>query len=197
MTRILLARHGETAHNDDGRLQGRTDVALNATGRDQAEALAERLEPLDIDAAYASSLSRARETAEIVAGPHPVEVEQLDALREMDLGALEGEDTDRFWEAVQREGNMLRHWNPPEGETMHEVEHRALATLEEVTDAHPDGTALVVAHGVVNRSVLMGILDIPPGNYPRLRQDNTALNELYHGDRGWLVRTVNDTSHLR
>src|SRR6476646_12214221 len=90
MTQVLVARHGETDWNREGRWQGHGGPGLNVTGRRQAEALAERLGRLQIDALYTSDLARAVETAEILAarvGRTPV----LDqGLREVDNGDWRG-----------------------------------------------------------------------------------------------------------
>ncbi|HEV8099071.1 MAG TPA: histidine phosphatase family protein, partial [Gaiellaceae bacterium] len=66
MTTILLARHGETEWNRDGRFQGHADPPLNETGRAQAGELAAELADVELAAVYTSSLRRARETAEVV-----------------------------------------------------------------------------------------------------------------------------------
>jgi len=76
---IFLARHGETEWNRVGRWQGSTDIPLSEVGRDQALALAERLRGRGITEAHASDLSRARETAEIVAAALGVAPVRLDA----------------------------------------------------------------------------------------------------------------------
>ena len=63
MGQLYIARHGETVWNREGRIQGHTDVGLSGRGLEQARLLAERLKPVRFDAAYASDLSRASDTA--------------------------------------------------------------------------------------------------------------------------------------
>ena len=90
VTTILLARHGETDWNREGRWQGWADAPLNDTGRAQARELAEQLRSTPFDAVYSSDLSRAHETAEIVAAPHGVPVISDAGLREIDVGSWSG-----------------------------------------------------------------------------------------------------------
>ena len=90
MTTLILVRHGETDWNRDGRWQGHADRSLNDRGREQSRALADALAGEDVAAVYASDLSRARETAEIVAARlgRPVGVDAR--LREVDVGGWSG-----------------------------------------------------------------------------------------------------------
>src|SRR5881275_129291 len=90
MTTLLLARHGETDWNREGRWQGWADPPLNETGRDQARQLAELLRSTPFDAVYSSDLQRAHETALIVAEPHTVPVLVDRGLREIDIGSWSG-----------------------------------------------------------------------------------------------------------
>ena len=97
MTRILLARHGETDWNLQQRWQGHTDTPLNETGRKQARALAEELAGEPIDAVFSSDLIRAHETARLIAVPRGLGVTALRDLRERHFGSVEGLTTDEVF----------------------------------------------------------------------------------------------------
>lgn len=148
---VLLARHGETEDNRPPlRFQGWRDTPLNETGRRQARELAARLAGLGIASIWSSDLSRARETAEIVAETISLPV-CLDArLREGYRGRWEG----RLFEDVARAEPELfaqwehagRTWRFPDGESLQDQLDRVSACVEEVrsTGRLP---ALVVCHG--------------------------------------------------
>jgi len=150
VTEILFVRHGETDWNVEHRVQGHSDRPLNATGEQQARTLAEDLRSERIDAVYASDLSRASETARIVAEERGLEVVVLPALREKNFGTWEGlldsEIFERFPHA--REGP----WG--DGEGTEEVAERVVTALHEIADRHPGGRVLVVSHGGPLRAVL-------------------------------------------
>ncbi len=90
-TRILAIRHGETPWNVDTRIQGHTDIGLNEEGQWQAQQLAKALASEDIDAVYASDLSRAFSTAQAIAATHQLNVTALPGLRERHLGQFQGQ----------------------------------------------------------------------------------------------------------
>ncbi len=151
MTTILLARHGETDWNREGRVQGHTDRPLNETGRAQAQALAETLSGEHLDAVYSSDLSRAYETARLVAEPRGLAVTRVPELREKHFGTWEGlTDT----EVVER-WPQARNGQWGDGETADDVARRVLAALRRIAAAHPDGRVLVVSHGGPLRSALL------------------------------------------
>lgn len=135
MTTLLLARHGETDWNAQGRLQGHTDTLLNDFGRRQARALAEDLAGEEIDAVYASDLARARETAEIIGGRIGLPVELLVDLREKDWGTWEG--------LTSTERELVEF----AGETTEAHRARMLRALRTISERHPEGRVLVVTHG--------------------------------------------------
>ena len=135
MTTLLLVRHGETDWNAEGRLQGHTDRPLNDFGRRQAEALAERLAGDGIDAIYASDLSRARETAEIVGARLGLPVVLEPGLRERNWGTWEG--------LTGSERDRVEYV----GEAPEEHAARVLAAVRAIAERHPGRRVVVVTHG--------------------------------------------------
>ena len=139
MTTLLLARHGETDWNRELRIQGSSDVELNELGRRQAHALAQELTDVDLDAIYASDLSRASATAAAVAATHGLEVTHDPRLRERSFGS---------WEGLTREDlDALPPGSHHDGETDDEVRARMLAAVSDIAAAHPGEQVLVVSHG--------------------------------------------------
>lgn len=196
MTRVLLARHGETDHNRDRLLQGSTDIELNETGLEQAQALAERLADEDISAVYSSDLSRARRTAEQVAALHDLEPRTFSELRERSYGELEGEPHDARYDEIDH-ADELDTFRPEGGEHADDVKRRAFPVVDSLREEHPDETVVVVAHGWTNRALIMAALGADSGYGHRIKQGNTCLNELQYEDyRGWRLVRVNDTAHL-
>jgi broad specificity phosphatase PhoE len=148
---LLVARHGETDDNIPPiRIQGWVDTPLNGRGREQAVELAERAAGRGIASLWASRLSRARETAEIVGQRIGLRVCVDARFDEGYRGRLEG----RLWEEVAvSEPNLYAAWRKagdrfrfPEGESLLEQQHRVLAGLEEIRRQGPL-PALVVCHG--------------------------------------------------
>jgi 2,3-bisphosphoglycerate-dependent phosphoglycerate mutase len=149
VTTILLARHGETDWNHEGRFQGHADPALNATGRAQAAELAAELEAVELAAVYSSPLQRALETAKVVAAEHRLEPVAVDALREVDVGSWEGltraEVEARFPEQFAGWLDYDQGW--ADGESYEEMARRVVAALLELAAAHDGERILAVTHG--------------------------------------------------
>jgi probable phosphoglycerate mutase len=147
VTTLLLARHGETDWNRDGRFQGHADPPLNEHGRRQAHALADLLADEPLEAIYSSDLLRAQETAQIVAMQRGMEIVLDPQLRERDVGEWSGltraEIDERFPNQIQawREGRVVV------GETPEALSERVLAAARRISATHPSGVVLVVSHG--------------------------------------------------
>ncbi|MEJ7747082.1 MAG: histidine phosphatase family protein [Luteimonas sp.] len=200
--RILLARHGETPWNAEGRYQGQEDIALSPIGEAQAEALGRRLHDTRIDRAVASPLSRARRTAELALGAERAAMLTTDAgLMEIAHGTWEGLLAS---EIRERDGERLQLWRDaphdvlmPEGESLQHVLDRAWPAFARACEAlGDDDTLLVVAHDAVNRVILCCVLGIPLAKLWTFRQAPTTLNLLEGPDVEHLdMVRLNDCSH--
>ena len=178
---LYLARHGETEWNRIGRWQGATDIPLSDIGREQARLLADRLCDRRITRVYASQLSRALETAQIIAARLGAPTPTADPrLRERGYGAFEGltreECAQRFpglWEQYLVDRRVV----PPGAEPQAEVIERITAAMTEIAaeaEGQSDpGAILVVSHGGVIRSFIHATTGLVP---PPL--DNVAVFRL-------------------
>jgi broad specificity phosphatase PhoE len=169
---LHLARHGQTAYNREGRFQGRLPVPLDATGREQAAALAEAVAQVDPQCLVCSGLARAQETAAVVAarvGLEPVVDPRFD---ETDAGDW----TDRRFEDVIAEDpdgfsrfvGLDPGWRFPGGESFAEQRTRVLEGIADWRARDEvDGAVVIVCHGVVIRlalTALHGADPAAPGN---------------------------------
>lgn len=201
--RIVLVRHGETAWNVEGRHQGRgCDIGLSATGQAQAGALANRLAGMAWTRVASSPLKRARETAEILlGGPDPRLILDPD-LEEISHGAWEGllaSEVRQRWPEVQRDWRERPdEVRLPGGETLAEVQARAWAALERLTQGlGATETLLVVTHDGVNRVLLCRVLGLPLARVWAFRQAPTALNLLEGPELDALaLLRLNDSAHV-
>jgi len=149
VTTILLARHGETDWNREGRFQGWADPPLNATGRAQAVDLSVELMAEELAAVYSSPLRRAYETAEVVAASRGLEPVPVDDLREVDVGSWSGltraEVEERFPAQFARWLDYGQGWE--DGETYEQMVDRVVGALQELAEARDGERILAVTHG--------------------------------------------------
>lgn len=152
---IILWRHGRTAWNAAGRVQGQSDVPLDDTGYAQATAAAARLATLNPARILSSDLSRAAATAGVLGELCGVPVEVDERLRELNFGVREGLTSKEAWESYPDE---MRAWitgddyRMPGGETYQEAGRRFADVLGEACeDLDDDRPLVVVAHGAVLR----------------------------------------------
>jgi broad specificity phosphatase PhoE len=200
--RILLARHGETAWNAEGRYQGQEDIPLSETGEKQARRLGERLRDVRIDRAISSPLTRTYHTAQFALGGLRSSMLMVDnGLMEIAHGSWEGklaaeieaEDGDRFraWRETPDKVKM------PNGESLKQVAERAWPSFAAACEGMgADETLLVVSHDAVIRVLLCRILGLPLSRMWAFRQAPTTLNLLEGPDVDHLeVVRLNDCSH--
>jgi broad specificity phosphatase PhoE len=173
--RIYLARHGETDWNLESRTQGGTDIPLNETGRKQALLLKARLAGIHLDSVYSSTLSRSRETAEIVHGQTPLT--SLPGLRERNFGKFQGLLTT---DPVTGPEFRTRQWNSDDsldgGESLNAWRDRVRAAIDTIRRQHSSGSILIVGHSYTNRMILSVILGL---TVEQMRSFDQANDELY------------------
>ncbi|MFC4121985.1 histidine phosphatase family protein [Nonomuraea zeae] len=190
MTDLVLVRHGETVWHAENRYAGLSDIDLTARGLDQAARLAGWASEAGLTGVWASTLSRARITAEASAGQAGLTVRVDARLRELDFGEGDGltsaEMQARFPEArAAFESDPAAH-PLPGGEDPHQAAARFVEALHDIAAAHRGGRVLVVAHTTAIRLALCRLIGVPLGEYRRLfpRLDNCALTELRLPDSG-------------
>lgn len=159
----LLARHGETEWNREGRRQGQLDSPLTATGLASVHHLASELAGSSIDAIFSSPLGRAVVTASIYAEALHLPVQVVDQLQELDHGTMagltNGEIKVRFPGELARRARSRYTWRFPDGESYADADQRAAVALEIVTRRGAD-RPLLVAHEMIGRMLLRNLLGI-------------------------------------
>jgi probable phosphoglycerate mutase len=196
---VLLMRHGQTDWNLAGRWQGHTDIPLNETGQQQADALCQRLHSWSIKAIYTSDLQRCVQTAVPLATSLGLQPILTPLWRERDVGDFSGltgqQAREQYPEAWQNSTRGMV--DPPNGEPFSEVLSRAWQAYESVVDAHEDETVAVVTHGGLLHALISQIMGIDRTMYGRFSmRGNTGLTIIEFDGHGPLVTLLNDTSHL-
>jgi alpha-ribazole phosphatase len=201
LSRLLLVRHGDTEVNSAERYWGSSDVKLGDAGIKQAEQLRHRLAAENIDAIYASDMSRALVTAEIIASEHRSEVITCAELREIDFGEFEGLT---FAEISQRYPELAKLWagrHPslefPGGESLGEFDKRIGTFMSRLEKHSPEETVLIVAHCGSLRVLLCRLLGIELQHRWQFRLDLASLSIVETYPQGAILNLLNDISHLR
>ena len=200
-TRIVLARHGQTALSVDRRYSGQGDPELTELGVAQAERTAERLAALpDLTAVVSSPLRRCLGTAERAADAAGVPLMVEPDLIETDFGRWEGLT---FTEAAEQDPELHGRWladtsvPPPGGESFAVVRARVERALRRIVDDHPGGTIALVSHVTPIKLAIRTALDAGDGLLFRLHLDLASVSEVrFYPDGPTSVHLVNDTSHL-
>jgi broad specificity phosphatase PhoE len=203
-TVLYLIRHGATEANlaSPPRLQGRrSDPQLAPLGVRQAEATRDFLAVRPIDRCYCSPLLRAVQTAAIVAVPHGLAPLPLEAITECDVGRWEGLDWATIC-ATEPEAHHRFHTNParfgyPGGESFAAVHARAAPALDDLLRRHAGEAVLVVAHHVVNRTYLAGLLGLGPDRARQVTLDNCGISVVVRDGDATAVSTLNAAFHLQ
>ncbi|SEL79687.1 probable phosphoglycerate mutase [Roseateles sp. YR242] len=200
-TLILAIRHGETAWNREGRLQGHLNLPLNELGERQAERLGEALADESIQAVYASDLDRAATTARALALPHGLTVTTDVRLRERSFGRFEG----KLWTELEAESpEAALRWRqrdpdfePPGGESLNTFYARCVAAASALASAHPGQTVALVAHGGVLDCLYRAATRVDLQAPRSWVLGNASINRLIYTPQGFSLVGWNDDHHLQ
>ena len=201
-TRLILVRHGQTAANREFRYIGARDDALTEHGQAQAKALAEALSMLSIAAIYSSPRQRAYHTASPIAAHHGLTVQIIDALRECDFGTWEGLSRAEVLARSPQDAEHLRAWErdttiaPPGGESLDAMHRRVSSAVENLVQAHPDQTIVLVSHVGPIKAMLCTALNAPVSSAFRIFLDPATISVVDWRQTGPVVRLVNSHAHL-
>jgi broad specificity phosphatase PhoE len=201
---MYLLRHAATDANlsRPAKLLGRRlDPPLAQLGVRQAEATRNLLAIRPIDFCFSSPMLRAMQTASIVAAPHGLRPEVLDAITECDLGRWEGLD----WPSIRaRDPQGYRRFmaDPavfgyPGGESFADVCERVSRAIEELFTIYAGKSLLVIGHHVVNRTYLAGLLGLPPGQARQISLDTCGISVIVRDTATTSVATLNAAFHLQ
>jgi len=192
---ILLVRHGENDYVKKGRLAGRLPgVHLNGKGREQAQAVAEKLSGAAIKAVYSSPMERAMETAEPIAKALGLDVVVRQGLIEVDVGEwqdkkLKGLKRLKIWRKVQQMPSVMRF---PGGETFAQAQHRITQELQTLADQHePKDIIVCVSHSDPIKLAVSYFIGQPLDLFQRLSVMPASISALYFGEEGSFLLTLN------
>lgn len=193
-TTLFLARHAVHGLVDQvlcGRMAG---VHLGEAGRHQATLLARRLGSVGLAAIYSSPLERARETAAFIGVGTRCDPMVEEALVEIDFGTWTGQ---RF--GALRDEPDWHHWNgerdkarPPGGETMGEVQARAMRWAEAAAERHPDAAIAAISHGDVIKAMVAAVLGLSLEHYARFEIGPASLTTIALWPGGAKVLRMNE-----
>lgn len=201
-TVLILVRHGECQANVEGVFRGRIDFPLTENGIEQAKLLAEELKNYPVSAIYTSPLARCVKTAEAISEVKKLEVYKDDGFNNIKLGGWEGkpkkeikENSPELWRLWVTEPEKLQI---PNGETLAEVQKRALQSVKRIVSKHRGQTILIVTHRAVLKPLIAGLLCIPQPYFWKIHMDNCAYSIMeYEEAKGFTLTLLNYTKHLK
>ena len=176
LSRLYIARHGETNENANGIVQGHSRGTLSPRGLRQAALLAQRFASIPIDSIYSSDLPRARITAEQIALVVGADVRTDPRLREKCFGIYEGRPTSDYVRDRAAQGGEKLLFCVPGGETFPDLFGRCAEFMDELLSTETAETVLIVAHGGTNRGLIRALLRLSDEEALTVGQDNTCVN---------------------
>src|SRR5690349_18925035 len=196
---LYLIRHAETGYNRDGRVQGHTDSNLSRLGIEQARRIAKRLDYVKFEAAYASPSRRTMHTARL-ALPN-VTIEPREGLREIRLGAWEGQKAEDLRERYPREVERWFH-SPmavriPGAETVGQFRRRVVREMNRIRKENPGGEVAIVTHAGVICAYLTSVLGMSLDDLWSFKIRNASVTRVLFPQGKARIDLLGDIHHLQ
>jgi broad specificity phosphatase PhoE len=207
---LFIVRHADAIPDEDEIIPSGIydDLPLSRVGREQAQALAERLSSVSFDAIYSSPLRRCLETAAPLAKRLHMKPVIVDGLKEIRLGNFralpdDGQDLASLSQALQeRQLDIVRlagevgHWDViPESESSTGFRKRVIATLDEIARKHIGQRVLAFAHGGVVNAYVAEVLGLQKEFF--FPAANTSITVVRVSGKRRVLYVLNDTGHIR
>ena len=193
--------HVETEWNKQEVFRGTIDVKLNSAGLRQAQAVGEELKNRKVNAVYSSPLSRALQTAQLIADNHNLRVNVEMGFIDLNYGEWQGVSHDNV---KMQYPELYTQWHEqphrvcfPGGECLDDVQARAIKAIKRILSEHANDTVVIVAHRVVNKVILCAVLGVDTSHFWRIRQDTCCINIFEDSPHGYVIFNLNDVCHLK
>lgn len=200
MVKLIIARHGESEWNTEGRYQGLKDPPLTERGRKQAELLARELKKESIDFIFSSPLKRAFETAKIIGDHLGIEPVIDRRIIEIDHGVWSGmlvsEVKEKFREDFEKWISEPHKVVFPEGESLEDVYKRVSEFINDIKRDYGGKTLLVVSHTVPIRCMYCALLNVDLSRFWSFGCDNASYSLVFIEDDRSIINRLNITCHL-
>jgi len=195
-TRLHLLRHGQVEGFENKRYNGQGDIRLTDLGRQQSVVFSERFQRQKLSAIYSSDLYRCRFAADQIAMLQNIQPVYREELRELHIGDWQGQT----WQQLQRDYPEL--WQarlddivnvaPPSGESLLALAQRIRPVIKKIISAHVGEEIVIVAHGGVNRVILLDVIGAPLERLFYIEQDFGCHNIIdYYADGIAVVKKLN------
>jgi alpha-ribazole phosphatase/probable phosphoglycerate mutase len=195
-TRIYLVRHGQVAGHAEKRYNGQGEVPLTPQGEAQFGMLRARLAGKPVKAVYSSDLERCLAGARMLGEAFELQPVAKPDLRELHIGDWEGKTWSELQATHPQEWQArlddIVHYRVPNGENLLDLADRVRPRIREIIIRHHGEEVIVVAHGGVNRVILLDAIGAPLSQLFHLEQDFGCLNIIdYYADGVSVVKMLN------
>ena len=200
MIKIYLIRHGQSEWNVLNKIQGQVNTELTELGRNQGQAIGDRLMNSNIDVVYSSDLNRALDTAKIIAKKINKPLVISESLREINFGVWEGltgrELRIDYKEEQETWRNRPEEVALPGAESLEVLSERVMKWMNSILKENCGKDIAIVSHSATLKIMLLGLLDMPLTHYKNFTFSNVGLSIVELRNYNNVLINLNDISHL-